>query len=251
MALHQQRDRAPAFRRQLQPPRRRHADAPRFADDRAERAMPQALLHQRQHLGIVRRLGIEHAFGCEPGLVQPGGEQVAPPHHPQHRAPGTRRDPGEEQRRRGVVAHPRAGGGDLVQRVEPQPAMRQPRIESPHPERQHLAPTMAVALDRAQRGAKGGDDARRRCGGVGHGMARRLVVAIVPILFSTTGESQPLAKHGRVRFAASLARCAAPRPLPRLLKYNYKRAKEPPARPAPVRDPWREFWRTTSPASAT
>ena len=35
MALHQQRDGAPALRRELKPPRRRHADAPRLPNHRA------------------------------------------------------------------------------------------------------------------------------------------------------------------------------------------------------------------------
>lgn len=88
--------------------------------------MAQTLLHQRQHLGIVHRFGIQDAFGREPGLVEPRREQVAASHHPQYRPPGTRGDPGEEQGGCGIVPHTRACGRDLVQRIEPQSAVREP-----------------------------------------------------------------------------------------------------------------------------
>lgn len=156
MALQQQRDRAPAFRRQLQPPGGGHADAPRLADHRAQRAMAQPLLHQRQYLGIVRRLGIEDPLGREPRLVEAGREEIAAPHHPQHRAPGARGHPRQEQRRRRVVAHARRGSRHLVQCIKPHPAVRQPRIDAVDAEGQHLAPAPVVtALDRAQCGAQG------------------------------------------------------------------------------------------------
>ena len=122
--------------------------------------MAQAFLHQREHLGIVARLGVEHAIGREPRLVEAGREQVAPPHHPQDRPPGARGDAGEEERGRGVVAQRWRGGGDLVQRVEPQPTVGEPLVDRRHTERQHRATAMAVSLDRAERIAQGLEDAR-------------------------------------------------------------------------------------------
>lgn len=123
--------------------------------------MAQALLHQREQFGIVRRFGIDHAMGREPRLVEAGREQVPPAHHPQHRPPGARGDAGKEQGGGGIVARLRRRGGDLVQRVEPQPAVSEPRVERLRAEGQHLAPPMPLALDRAERFAQGGDNGLR------------------------------------------------------------------------------------------
>lgn len=160
MTLHQQRDRSPALRRELQPPRRGHRRTARLADHGAECAVAQPFLHQRQHLGIVGRLGIEDPFGGEPRLVEAGREQVAPSHHPQHRTPGARGDPGEEQGGRGVIAHRRRRRRHLVQRIEPQTGVGQTRIDLADAERQHRAAAMAVAFDGAERVAQGLEDAR-------------------------------------------------------------------------------------------
>lgn len=122
--------------------------------------MPQPFLHQREHLGIVAGLGIEQALGIEPRLIEPGREQVAAAHDPQHRPPCARGDPGEEQGGGGIVAHLGRGGGDLVQRIEPHAPVRELLIDRANSERQHRAAAMAVPLDGAERFAKGGDDAR-------------------------------------------------------------------------------------------
>jgi hypothetical protein len=154
MALHQQRDRPPALRRQLEPAGGGGGGALGLADHRAQTAVAEALLHQREQLGIVRRLGIDHAMRREPGLVQAGGKQVPPAHHPQNRPPGARGDAGEEQGGGGIVARLGRRGGDLVQRVEPQPTVSEPRVERLRPEGQHLATPMPLALDRAERFAQ-------------------------------------------------------------------------------------------------
>ncbi len=112
--------------------------------------MAQPLLHQRQQLGIVRRLGIDHPVRRQPRLVEAWREQIAPPHHPQHRAPGARGDTGEEQGGGGVIARMRGGGGNLVQRIQPEAAIPQPGVERLDPEGQHLAAAMPVALDGAE-----------------------------------------------------------------------------------------------------
>ena len=88
--------------------------------------MAQPFLHDRQHFGIVARLGVQHALGRETRLEEPGREQVAAAHGPQHRAGGARGDRGGEQHGGGVVAPDRRAGRDLVQRVEPEPPVRQP-----------------------------------------------------------------------------------------------------------------------------
>ena len=147
MTFEQQRDRLAALRRELQPAGIGHRRTLHFADHRTQPAVAQSFLHQREQLGIVSRLGIEDSFGREPSLIEPGREQVASTHHPKHRAPGARSDAGHEQRRGRIVAHARAGRGDLVQCIEPQACRRQPRIDRADPERQHRAPAQPIPLD--------------------------------------------------------------------------------------------------------
>ncbi len=136
MMPQQQRDRPPAFGRQLQPPGRGHWHTLYLGNDRAQPAMPQAFLSQCQRLGIVGGFGIEDALWFKSRLHQAGGEQVAAAHDPQNVAPTARRDPGQKQAGGGEVARLDAGGGDVMQRVESQPAGRQPCIHPLHPEGQ-------------------------------------------------------------------------------------------------------------------
>lgn len=151
MAFQQQRDRLAALGGELQPAGIGHRGALHLADHRAEPAVPQPFLHQREQLGIVAGLGIEDSLGGKPRLIQAGREQVATPDHPQHRPPGARRDPGHEQGGSGIVAKARARGRYLMERIESEASRRQPRIDRPHAERQHGTAPQAIALDRAQR----------------------------------------------------------------------------------------------------
>jgi len=82
MALEQQRDRLAAFRRELQAAGIGHRGALRLADHRAEPAVAQPFLHQREQFGIVGRLGIEDAFRRKTSLVEARCEQVPPAHYP-------------------------------------------------------------------------------------------------------------------------------------------------------------------------
>ena len=159
MALHQQRDRPPPFRGELEPAGGGGGGALRLADHRTQAAVAQPFLHQRKQLSIIRCLGIEYAVRFQPDLIEAGREQVAPPHHPQYRSPGARGDTREEQCRRGIVAGIGARRGDLMQRIQPQPAIGEPRIDGTDSERQHLTAAMAIPLNRPQRRAQIGDDA--------------------------------------------------------------------------------------------
>jgi len=161
MTLEQQRDRAAAFGGELQPTGGSHGRAPRLADHCAKAAVAQSLLHQCEHLGIVIGLGIEQAVRGQPDLSETGREQIAAPHHPQNRTPGTRGDARKEQSGAGVVARCGAGSGDFVERVEPQTAIGEPGIERADPERQRLAPPVADAFDGAERFAEGGNEGGR------------------------------------------------------------------------------------------
>lgn len=78
----QERDRGASFRGELQPPRLRHPDALSLADHRAQAAVTQPLLDQRQQLAIIARLGVDDPLRFQPGLIEPRREQVARPHHP-------------------------------------------------------------------------------------------------------------------------------------------------------------------------
>lgn len=149
--LQEQRDRAPAFGCELKPTRGGEAGALGLADHRAQPAVAQPFLHDRQQFLIVARLGVEEAMGRQARLVQAGREQVAPPRHPQHRSPGARGDPGDEQGGRRVIAVARRRRRDLVQRVEPEALARQPPVERRHAERERGTPQVPVALDAAER----------------------------------------------------------------------------------------------------
>jgi hypothetical protein len=96
----------------------------------------------------------------------PRRDLFAPPHHPQNRAPGARGDPREKQGCGAIFGHVARSGGDLVQRVEPEPTIRQPRIERLHSEGQHRSATETLGLHRAQLLAKLGKDGR-----IGHRVA--------------------------------------------------------------------------------
>lgn len=112
--------------------------------------MPKAVFHQRQQLGIVTRLGIEHPLGIETRLVKPGREQVAGAHDPQDRPVRPRRNAGHEQDGRGIIAPAGALPRNLVQRIQPEPLSGQPFIDCRDTEGQHGAATRPIAFDGAQ-----------------------------------------------------------------------------------------------------
>ncbi len=168
VAFQEQRDRAPALRGELEPTGRAEPGALALADHRTQAPVPQALFHDRQQFVVVARLDIEQAFGGEPRLVEPGREQVPPPHHPQHRSPGARGDARHEQRRRCLVAVARRRRRDLVQRVEPQALAYQPFVERRYAEGEGGTPLVPVTLDGAERLTQLGNclgQGRVLCGG--------------------------------------------------------------------------------------
>ncbi len=56
-----------------------------LGDYAGERAEPQRILGQRQHLGILARLGVENALWAEPDLFEPRRIKVVAAQCPQHR----------------------------------------------------------------------------------------------------------------------------------------------------------------------
>jgi len=149
--------RSGAFGRKLEPAGLGHLDTLRLADNRAEPAMPQPLLQQREKLGIVPRLGVEHTVRVEPRLVETGREQIAGAQNPEHLAPDARRDPCNEQDRGRIVTPARPARRHFMECIEPQPAVRETPVEQVDPERQdQTAPPLA--LNGAERVAQAGDD---------------------------------------------------------------------------------------------
>ena len=57
---------------ELEPAARGHVSATDLADDGGERAVPQAILHQRQHVLVLASLGKEDASGGSPACSSPG-----------------------------------------------------------------------------------------------------------------------------------------------------------------------------------
>ncbi|SEJ59663.1 hypothetical protein SAMN05428950_102151 [Sphingomonas sp. OV641] len=151
MAAQEEGNGAPALRGELETTGGTHGGTLHLADHRAEAAVAQPLLHQREQLGIVACLGIEDALGREAGLVETGRKQVAPADNPEYRAPGARSDSGDEQGGGGIVAQVRGAGGNFVQRIEPEAAIGDPLVERGDAERQCLTPAITVALDGAER----------------------------------------------------------------------------------------------------
>jgi hypothetical protein len=182
MAAHEERDRSAPFRGELQPAGGAHAGALHLADHRTKAAVTQPFLHQREQFGIVACLGIKDAFGRQPCLIEAGSEQIAATHDPQDRAPGTRGDPGHEQGGGGIVRHFGRAGRNLVQGIQPQPAIGQPRIDLRNPERQRFTPAMTVAFNGAERFAK-------LCNDGGRGHWHDSIKTVVPILFQQSSES--------------------------------------------------------------
>ncbi len=81
--------------------------------------MTKRILHNRKQFSVVVRLGMDQPFGGKPRLVQPRREQVAPPRHPQDLSRMTRGDPGQKQRRRGIIAPVVARCRNFVQGIDP------------------------------------------------------------------------------------------------------------------------------------
>jgi len=183
MPAEEERDAAPALRRELEPARRGHVGALHLADHRAQPTMPKTLLHQGEQFVIVPCLGIEYALRRQSRLRQSRREQVASPHHPQYRPPGARGDSRHEQSHRSIVGQIGCRRRDLVQCVEPQPAARQPFVDRADSEGQSRAPAETAGLDALQCLAQLGEDL-----GIGHD-AHDSVADIVPILFQPEQES--------------------------------------------------------------
>ena len=136
------------------------------ADHRAKATVAQALLHQTGDVGIVGRRDADQPGGRQADGGKVGREQVLTAGDPQDRAPAARGEAGEEQSGRDLVIERRRRGGDVVQRIQPQPAIGQQQVDTLDPERHFRAAVVTVALQAAEQGLERHKGATRR----GHGI---------------------------------------------------------------------------------
>lgn len=148
-ALEHQRDGSTALSGELKTPRGGRGHPLGLANHGTQAAMAETLLQQREQLGVVPRLGVEHALGIEPRLIEARREQVAGAYHPQHRPGRPRGDAGHKQGRSRLVAPVSALARHLVQRVDPEAGIAKPSVDRAKTEGQDQALMPAATLDGA------------------------------------------------------------------------------------------------------
>jgi hypothetical protein len=85
-----------------------------LGDNRAESAMPQALLEAGEEGFLVARLDIDHTIGPKPDLGDGWSEEVLAGDAPQDLAARSGGDPSGKQSGGRAVDHPIAAAGDLM-----------------------------------------------------------------------------------------------------------------------------------------
>ena len=94
--------------------------------------MAQPLLHHRQHLFVVARLGIKDTVRRQSRLHQARREKVAARQGPENRARQPGRDAGDEQGDGGIIGEAGALAHHFMERRDRQPAAVQPiRLSAP------------------------------------------------------------------------------------------------------------------------
>ncbi len=114
--------------------------------------MPQAVLHQRQHVTILAAFREDDVAGRQSRLLETGGVQIEPADHPEHARTGGCRKPGgnpcgEEGRRRLVVER-RRGGCRFVQGRAVQSAVGKAGIDLVQQKRNGCGGTRTRVCDR-------------------------------------------------------------------------------------------------------
>ena len=133
-------DRAGGFRRELQPPRRRHRQPRDLGDHGAQPLMTQPLLEAGQHGLVVAALDVDHARRRQARLGHRRREKIGARQAPQHLATRSRSDPGGEQRCRGAVDCAIAAASDFVQRAERKTAVGKNPVDRPKAECECVPP---------------------------------------------------------------------------------------------------------------
>ncbi len=101
--------------------------------------MAKRILHHRKQFALIARLGKYQSIRREPGLFKTRGVKIEPRKCPQHRRQRrcARRDPGEKQRRRGILGKAWRRSGDLMQSADCQPLVSQPVVDRLDAERHY------------------------------------------------------------------------------------------------------------------
>ena len=109
--------------------------------------MAQPLFHAEQYRLLVAGFGEDDAIGMQPDAGERRREQVTSTQAPQDGAVDAGEHAGDEQRGRRAVDGAESTAGDLVQRAEDQPALRQAVIDRGDAERHDAALRPAGLLD--------------------------------------------------------------------------------------------------------
>ncbi len=157
-----------------------------LADDGGKALLPQALLHNGQHLALAKGLGIDHTIGMQTRVHQTGSEQVAAAEAPEHGPFEACCDPGHEEGRGASELGRRTSFDHLMQRSKRQTALRKPLIDGGDREGQRAAPMAPAvqALDLVPQIGK-----RRLLPGTHAPCPIRLSLGYVPNMFSFVSES--------------------------------------------------------------
>ena len=116
--------------------------------------MPQPFLETGQHIDVRACLDIDGSPCRQTDLLQGRGKYILTGDDPQHLAARTGRDPGAELSGRRTVQGIIPAARHLVQRSQRQPPARQTRIDLAHAKGQHLAASVAMPFETADRSPK-------------------------------------------------------------------------------------------------
>lgn len=110
-----------------------HRETNKLANHGSKPAEGKPLLHGGQRLFFAVAFAKHDAIRMEACLGDRGEKQIRARHAPENLAARSRRDAGNEQRRRGPINRPSPAAGDLMQRAESEPSPGSARSTSATP----------------------------------------------------------------------------------------------------------------------
>jgi hypothetical protein len=117
----------------LKPPRGGLVGCLHLGNDTGERAIAQAVLGERQYIGVLQPLCIEEPVGAKTHLFQAWGVQIEATERPEHRSPSLAckacGDASGKQGSGGIVTPTRTVSGNFVEACAIKAAISQPIIE--------------------------------------------------------------------------------------------------------------------------
>ncbi len=114
--------------------------------------MPQSFLETGQHVDVRTGLDKDRPPCRQPDLLQGRGKHILTGDDPQHLATRTGSNPGAELSGRRTVQGVVAASCHFMQRTQRQPATGQAAVDLAHAKRQHLAASVVVPFETADRG---------------------------------------------------------------------------------------------------